>query len=603
MILGKLVIRGKLTLLLLLPLVAVLVVATPFVIGQIDSARAASTTADVAGNARKLGGLTWELQRERLLTAGYLASPSASSENLQRQQRVVDDTARSVRASLGPDAPDELLSALTRIGSLAKLRQNSLSRGASLDSVARSYHAVIEAVIDAVRLVPQKTSDAEGTRQLTALEALLRANEESALRGMALIVAAASPQTGLPLLDATTTEAQEQFDRFVQQASLDQATKVVGVEQGSEAKQVDRLLDRLPNLTDPPAIEAFVADALASVELQADGRRKAQDDVTGEIADAAAGRANDASRLAWSIGLGAILLILLVAALAVAVSRSIANPLRKLTTAAANVADLADSELVRVSDTEQVNEQVPRLAAIDVASSDELGKLAAAFNRVQQTAASLVERQAVTRRNVSLMFANVAQRTQNLVGRQLALVDELERNEQDEQLLVRLYKLDHLSTRLRRNADNLLVVAGTQDETKIAGPSELSVALRSALAEIEEYQRVRLGNLAEIMLQSAVGTDLVLVVAELLEDATSYAPPDSFVQGDSGYLVDGSCLVTVVDHGIGMSEERLAEENRRLVERERLDIAPTSMLGLFVVGRLARRHGLVVDLIATTGGR
>src|SRR5256886_11737759 len=193
MILGKLVIRGKLTLLLLLPLVAVLVVATPFVIGQIDNARAASTTADVAGNARKLGGLTWELQRERLLTAGYLASPSASSENLQRQQRVVDDTARSVRASLGPDAPDELLSALTRIGSLAELRQNALARGASLDSVARTYHAVIEAVIDAGRVGPPKNRDAEGTKQPTALGAVLRADEGNAPRRQGPNVAAAGP--------------------------------------------------------------------------------------------------------------------------------------------------------------------------------------------------------------------------------------------------------------------------------------------------------------------------------------------------------------------------------------------------------------------------
>lgn len=208
MILGKIGIRGKLNLLLLLPLVAVLVIATPFLFGQVDNARSASHTSDVAGQARQLGGLTWELQRERLLTAAFLASPSTTSFNLERQERQVGDTVKSVQAGLGPDAPEELSAALVRVGSLQELRSNALSRSASLDSVARTYHAVISAVIDAVRLVPQKTSDAEGTRQLTALEALLRANEESSLRGMALIVASVSPQTGVDLLDDSTSQAQ-----------------------------------------------------------------------------------------------------------------------------------------------------------------------------------------------------------------------------------------------------------------------------------------------------------------------------------------------------------------------------------------------------------
>jgi signal transduction histidine kinase len=602
MILGKIGIRGKLNLLLLLPLVAVLLVALPFLLNQVDNARSASHTSDVAGNAKSLGGLTWELQRERLLTAAFLASPSSTQFALERQARTVGDAVKTVQSSLGPNSPEELSAALVRIGSLQELRTNALARSASLDSVARTYHAVISAVIDAVRLVPQKTSDAEGTRQLTALEALLRANEESSLRGMALIVAAANPDTGGPLLDDATAQAQQFTEKFVQQADVEHAGLVVKVEQGDEAKKLDALSGQLPQPSNKAAMEKFVSDALGAADAQATQRRTVQDRVTSQISDAAAGRADDAARLAWTIGGGAAILFLLVAILAVLVSRSIANPLRRLTTAAANVADLADAELVRVTDTEKAEEQVPRLAAIEVASSDEIGKLAAAFNRVQLTAASLVERQAVTRRNVSLMFANVAQRTQNLVGRQLALVDELERNEQDERLLANLYKLDHLSTRLRRNADNLLVVAGTQDETKITGPAELTIALRSALAEIEDYQRVKLGNLAEILLSSSFGTDLVQIFAELLENATSFSPPDSSVEVESVYLQDGACMVSVIDHGIGMSVERMAEENRRVVERERLDIAPTSMLGLFVVGRLARRHGLYVDLVGTEGG-
>jgi signal transduction histidine kinase len=606
--LARLGIRGKLNLLLLPPLVAVVLVSVPFVLTQANSAMAATQSATVARHTQQLGGLVLQLQRERLLTGAYVATPSMSADQMLQQQKAVDAAVGTVRSSLGSDAPDELSAALTRIGSLNELRQNAERRGVALDSVARTYHAVIGAVIDSLRLVPQLTSDAEGTRELTALEALLRANEENSLRGMALIVTAVSPEAGRSILDDATQQAPIFTDRFVQQADdeadNEQAALVVNVEQSEAGRRIDELAGQIGNPRDAATTSQYVTDVLTASESQAGQRKLVQERVTGEIADAATGRADAGTRLAWTVGVGAGLLFLLVAFLAVAVSRSIALPLRRLTTAATSVADLAGTELVRVTDTEEAEAQVPRLATIDVVSSDELGKLAAAFNRVQTTAAELVERQALTRRNTSLMFANVAKRTQNLVGRQLALIDEVERNEQDTRLLASLYRLDHLSTRLRRNADNLLVVSGTRDETRIAGPIELSTALRSALAEIEDYQRVKLGVVAEILLSSALGADLVLVFAELLENATSFSPPGSMVEVDTMFLADGSCLVSIVDHGIGMTAQKVAEENQRLVERERLELAPTSVLGLFVVGRLARRHDLGVELLATptTGG-
>ncbi|MEV6830877.1 nitrate- and nitrite sensing domain-containing protein [Amycolatopsis sp. NPDC051102] len=606
--LARLGIRGKLNLLLLPPLVAVVLVSVPFVLTQANSAGAAGQSATVARYTQQLGGLVWQLQRERLQTGAFVATPSMPADQMLQQRKTVDAAVEQVRSSLGPDAPDELSAALTRIGSLAELRQNAERRGVALDSVARTYHAVIGAVIDSLRLVPQLTDDAEGTRELSALEALLRANEENSLRGMALMVTAVSPEAGRPILDDATQQAPIFTDRFVQQADdetdSEQAALVVNVEASDAGRRIEDLAAQVANPRNAAGTTQYVADVLTASESQASQRKLVQERVIGEIADSANGRAADATRLAWTVGLGAGGLFLLVAFLAVAVSRSIAGPLRQLTTAATSVADLAGTELVRVTDTEEAEEQIPRLATIDVVSGDELGKLAAAFNRVQTTAAELVERQALTRRNTSLMFANVAKRTQNLVGRQLALIDEVERNEQDTRLLASLYRLDHLSTRLRRNADNLLVVSGTRDETRIAGPIELSTALRSALAEIEDYQRVKLGVVAEILLSSALGADLVLVFAELLENATSFSPPGSMVEVDTMLLSDGACLVSIVDHGIGMTADKLAEENQRLVERERLELAPTSVLGLFVVGRLARRHELGVELLATptTGG-
>ncbi len=602
MIIDRLRVSGKLNLLLLLPLAAVVLVAVPFVAGQIENARSSATTADSARNARQLGGLVWELQRERLVTADYLADPVADDAGMLLQQQVVTDSAEALRASLGSGVSDELSSALVRLGSLAELRETARHRGVALDSVARAYHAIIQALIDALRLVPQRTSDAEGTRQLTALDALLRANEESSLRGMALVAAAVSPQVGRDLLTSSSAQAQMFTERFVQQADAAQAALVVLVDQGDAAHRLNAMVQQLPDPARPDSVRAFVVGARDAAEAQASLRRLVQDQVTSQIADAAGGRAGTARAAAWTVSLGISLLFALVMSLAVLVSRSISRPLQRLTRAATAVAELANTELVRVTDVERVDEQPPRLTAIDVASGDELGELAVAFNQVQITAAGLLERQAVTRRNVSQMFANVAQRTQNLVRRQLALVDDLEREEQNTRLLTRLYRLDHLSTRLRRNADNLLVVAGSTGGNRISAPTPLTTVLRSALAEIEDYQRVRFGAVHEATIAASLASDLVLVFAELLENATSFSPPESTVDVSAIRTAEGWCQVNIVDHGIGMSADRLAEENRRLVERERLDIVPTSVLGLFVVGRLARRHGLAVELLPTLGG-
>jgi signal transduction histidine kinase len=600
-VLAKLGIRGKLNLLLVPPLAAVLLVSVPFAIKQAESASGAGDTALSARNTQTVSGVIFQLQREGLLAAAFVAAPSSSDGDLMRQQKTVDAAVDQARTQLGAAAPAELTAALARVSALREERQNTLHRSISVERVARTYYSVVSAVIDALRLVPRTTDDADGVRQLTALEALLRADEEESLRVTALVVAAQSPQAGRSLVDETTQRAEVHTERFTQLAGAAQATVFSHVDSGAAAHRVDQLATQLPQ--SGPA-DAYVRDVLTAGQQQADERRAAQEEVTGEITDAAAGRAAAGTRLAWLVGAGAAVLFGLVAFLAIAVSRSIADPLRRLTSAATSVADLAEAELVRVGDTEVPDELRPRLATIDVASDDELGELATAFNRVQTTAAALVERQTLTRRNTSLMFANVAKRMQNLVGRQLALVDELERHEEDRRVLAGLYRLDHLSARLRRTADNLLVVSGISDDNALAGPIQLTTAVRAALAEIEDFPCVRLGELPAVQLAPALGTDLVRLFAELLENATSFSPPTTTVEVETQFVGDGDLVVSIVDHGIGMAAESLARENRRLVERERPELAPTSVLGLFVAGRLARRHSLRVELTTTadTGG-
>jgi signal transduction histidine kinase len=192
------------------------------------------------------------------------------------------------------------------------------------------------------------------------------------------------------------------------------------------------------------------------------------------------------------------------------------------------------------------------------------------------------------------MFANIGRRTQNLAGRQTSLIDDLARQETDPRLLDRLYRLDNVATRLRRSADSLLVVSGTVDQLAAGGPADLVDVVNAALADIEGHQAVELLDICDVTITAGLVADLRLLLAELLENATTFSPPSTPVRVRA--TLAERCRVAIVDNGLGMSTIRLAEENQRLVERERLDVAPTTMLGMFVVGRLARRHGLTVRL-------
>ncbi|MFC7483820.1 ATP-binding protein [Luedemannella flava] len=297
----------------------------------------------------------------------------------------------------------------------------------------------------------------------------------------------------------------------------------------------------------------------------------AQDRVAREVAVDAEARASAAANTATFIAALNIILFIVVVALGVLVSRSISRPLRRLTRTATVVANLARAELVRVADSDEADEGPPALAAVDIDAAGEIGELADALNRVQVTAAMLLERQVVVRRNTAVMFANIARRTQNLVGRQLALIDDLERNAPNRDLLTRLHRLDHVASRLRRSADSLLVVSGTIDATVATSPTLLVDVIRAALDEIEGYRSVELEQIADVAVSVGLAGDLRLLLAELLENAANFSPPGVHVRVRAE-LTD-ECRISIVDHGLGMSQMRLAEENQRLLERERLDLA------------------------------
>jgi PAS domain S-box-containing protein len=206
-----------------------------------------------------------------------------------------------------------------------------------------------------------------------------------------------------------------------------------------------------------------------------------------------------------------------------------------------------------------------------------------------------VTEQTALRRSISDLLHNLARRSQGLVDRQLELIDELERGEIDPDRLDELFRMDHLATRMRRNVENLIVLSGVEQRRRWSESVPLRDVVDAAVAEVEEYSRVRVAGIHELTLSGQVASDVAHLLAELVENATSFSPPTTRVE-IAGSPTGNGYLLEVEDHGIGMGEAELVEANRLLAEPLTADIAVSKMMGFHVVGRLAARHGIRVQL-------
>jgi signal transduction histidine kinase len=342
-----------------------------------------------------------------------------------------------------------------------------------------------------------------------------------------------------------------------------------------------------------------VTDAALS---QGQARTAMEATITDKVVQRATHSASVATWGAIGLVVLAIGLLIILLVFSVMIRHSIARPVLRLTRAATRIATVAEQDLQRVAEEDPDHEgESPELEHVSVSTRDELGDLADSFNRLQETAVRVLERQVLMRRNTAEMFGNVGRRIYNLTGRQLALIDAMERSETDPVLLERLYRIDHLAVRLQRGADSLMLLSGERETALDATPMRLTDVVRSAIGRIEGYQRVVLGAEGDSMVTPAGIGDLTLMVAELVENAVAFSPTSSTVDVAVRSVSRGA-VVEIVDHGVGMTTQRLMHENELLVRRERLDLAPTKVLGLFVVGRLAQRTGATVTLAQTAGG-
>ena len=292
--------------------------------------------------------------------------------------------------------------------------------------------------------------------------------------------------------------------------------------------------------------------------------------------------------------------VMLAIALLWLTNRWITRPLRALADQAAAMAGQRLPAAVKEILETPVNESVvhPDVAPVQVHAGGEVHEVEVALNQVQDSAVALAVEQATLRRSVADAYINLGRRNQNLLSRQLEFITQLENDESNPETLDHLFRLDHLATRMRRNAESLLVLAGLAPPRTWSAPVAIGDVVRGALGEVEGYRRVRLRHLDDGRVDGMVAADVSHVIAELVENALSFSPPDADVEvygrhDDHGYVL------TIIDSGIGMHEDELERANELISSANALTLAPSRFLGHYVVAQLARRHGLSVQLAAS----
>ncbi len=591
----------KLIAVLLVPTAVALVMGVLRIVDQSSAAPGYDRINEVAGVQRQLSALVGELQRERAGAAQYVADQrSGDASSLQQRFAGTDAAVAQLRqAAAGIEGLDGtgFREAVDALGGLAPLRQRVLAGSGPADVVIAEYGAAIDPLLTLDAALTRELDDVAVAAQAAALHALVTAREQVAQQHAVILPALIAEQ-----LDAATIEAVRAADVRLQSAldsfrsslpPAQQARYVEPVTAGPEQARQQLLaliLDR--GLSGEPldvSVSAWDARTAAVTGQLRESEQALREQVS---ATATSLRAEARSAAGWN----AVFLLVALAlgvVVGIVIARSMLRPLGVLRRSAL---DVAGRRLPQAMATIRDGGTPEGVAPVPVHTREEIGQVARAFDEVHAQALRLATEQAQLRSNIDDIFVNLSRRSQGLVQRQLKLIDELEGNEQDPEVLDNLFQLDHLATRMRRNSENLLVLAGTESSKRTARPVSVVDVLRAAVSEVEQYQRVVLQPPPELLVVGRAATDLVHLTAELLDNATHFSPPDSQVLTSARPADDSSLVIEIDDRGVGMGEFELAEANERLATSPTADPSVSRRMGLFVVGRLAGRHGVVVSL-------
>ncbi|MET9761680.1 nitrate- and nitrite sensing domain-containing protein [Streptomyces sp. NPDC006372] len=571
--------------------------------------------------------LSAALQEERDQSAGPLAHGGKATDFTVKGLREKTDRARKnfLDSSEQIDGASKdgnlkgvreyLVQLAGELGDLEQIRKSAYASEDNSTQTIEAYHRLIENLVDLSQDMAEATSNPDMIQRTRALAAFSSAKEYSSIQRAAL--AAALPASN------TTTGKLSPNDRLYAESALESQKSeirsfksIYGEDSAAELlKPIEDGGNSTIKATDTYAGRALVsASGLAQQDKRSyrdwldDSSTKIQQmkNIEHTLLEEMEQKARELRSATErdAIISGALILIVLGVSLvgAFVVARSMIRSLRRLEETATKVASDRLPELVKQlseSDPQDVDTSVE---SVGVHSRDEIGRVAAAFDDVHREAVRLAAEQALLRGNVNAMFTNLSRRSQGLIQRQLSLISELESREADPDQLSSLFKLDHLATRMRRNGENLLVLAGEEPGRRWTRPVPLVDVLRAAASEVEQYERIELAAVPTTEVAGRVVNDLVHLLAELLENATSFSSPQTKVKVTGHALPDGRVLIEIHDTGIGLSPEDLAAINERLASPPTVDVSVSRRMGLFVVGRLSQRHGIRIQLRPSDSG-
>ncbi|CAL9569885.1 nitrate- and nitrite sensing domain-containing protein [Streptomyces sp. enrichment culture] len=566
------------------------------------------------------------LQEERDKSAGPLAHDSTANDLTIKGYRTKTDRARDnfIDASEEIDAAakdgnlqgvrDTLVGLVGELGNIAKIRAKAYESERNSTQTVEAYHRLITHLLDLSQDMAEATSNPEMIKRTRTLAAFSSAKEYASIQRAVLAAALpANTKSDGDLSENDRLYAQSALES--EESELASFRSIYGTEEAAETLRpieegnatikdantyADRAFDRPDGLDglERRSYLDWVDDSSAKIEQM----RKIETQLLDDMEQKARELRSESEREA--ILSGALILLVLGVSLvgAFVVARSMIRSLRRLQETATKVAQDRLPELVKQlseSDPQDVDTSVE---SVGVHSRDEIGQVAAAFDDVHREAVRLAAEQALLRGNVNAMFTNLSRRSQGLIQRQLSLISELESREADPDQLASLFKLDHLATRMRRNGENLLVLAGEEPGRRWTRPVPLVDVLRAAASEVEQYERIELASVPTTQVAGRVVNDLVHLLAELLENATSFSSPQTKVKVTGHALPDGRVLIEIHDTGIGLSPEDLAAINERLAQPPTVDVSVSRRMGLFVVGRLSQRHGIRIQLRPSDSG-
>lgn len=613
--LRRLGVRGKILATLAVPIFVLLLAATYISWGALQDMIQSNQSSGLVDSLELQDRAGTAMAAERALSVAALNDVEGAMDQLVEAQEQTDeavDARNEALAALDTDmlstnVRDAINATLEDRRAVDDLQTDVIAGQITAASATAQYGEIIERALDIPRSLSAASTDSALAERLNAYvgmdQAMLANTYERPIVALGLADAARAEATdgdrngdlmnqmvtALNTTDDLRAAAQDRVDRLG-----------LGIELPGYSDELDGLRFQLQFLDFSNINQRNAATWSELSQAWVDEMQPVRD----EVRDATVTHAKSVSSNARNQAIGTLVatfgIVLLSLVIALVIARRIVSPLRRLTVATADVRE----RLPQMVEQMAVPGQSPDvdLVQIPVESDDEIGRLAHAFNQVNETTMDVAREQAALRGSIAEMFVNVARRDQVLLNRQLAFLDELERSEEDASTLSNLFRLDHLATRMRRNAESLLVLAGIDSGRRVRHPMPVSDVIRTASSEIELYDRVRLSLHTDPQMLGHNALNAAHLIAELLENATMFSEPHTPVEVSTARDERG-VVVTVRDHGLGMSAEEIADANHKVASTTASDAVGAQRLGLFVVGRLAVRLRATVEFSAGQGGK